>query len=1238
MSQLTAWSPFFQGSDRMKGRALQLGDHVQRHEPADGLLAAATVMDNGTPHEVTLAQDGRHAVAECTCETFLDGAFCPHIWALLVTIERSDEDDDIDLWNTLVGLQPRPPKARKREESERPIKSRDPDWVGRLAMLRPATDEHAIEGDSVFPAQRQVCYTVLPEPSARHNGLVIEVRQRSIISSGWSKTKPLKISPDLIRGLDDPADRELCALLVGATWVTAHEAGDALEITRSHAMYRVAGGARRRLLRRMIKTGRAFVETEADGDETPLTWDRGRTGKDQPWTAWLVGEEREDHLWIDMHLRREGKPMPVTAPDLILGGNDGLIIHDGQASAFDDHDAFRWVSQFRDRRDRYADDEADVSGFRVEEADLPRFLERLYMLPQLPEIDLPDGVGRSEQRLKPVPRLELFSPGSAQSVQPIALAPTTAKSHLLGRLAFIYADEPINPSQPGRFVTIGNAEAPNEDDDSNDEPGETNEPVTEAAADSDTATEVLTEPTTETETETETDQDEAGETELTTDAGRLIRRDRRSERDAIGITSSLGLRPIASPTQDTLLVPIKHVPFVVGDLIERGWQVLADQQAIRTAGPPSLSITSGIDWFELRGGVKFKRDDGEEQEVSLPEVLAAARAGRTMIELGDGSQGLLPQQWLAEHGLLTSLARIEGDHLRFRSSQAALLDTLLNDQELVSFDQAFADARKRLHAFDGINPLDPNGPFKGELRSYQRFGLGWMDFLRWFGMGGILADDMGLGKTIQVLAMLQNRKLAALNAPPTSNGNSNGSGGNGEAQPHLPSIIVVPRSVIFNWIDEAQHFTPELRVTGYTGPERAEIRDNLDQYDLIVTSYGLMRRDIEQLSAFDFDYAVLDEAQAIKNPQSQSAKAARLIKARHRLALTGTPVENHLGDLWSIVEFLNPGMLGSSGKFGDLIRSRGEAAIEPVSIKRVELDDDDELIDPTQEPAPADPLVQTAKALRPFILRRTKQQVLTDLPEKTEQTIVCEMEPAQRKLYNQLRDYYRGTLAKRLDAEAGTQPGEESKGLGRASFMVLEALLRLRQAACHPGLIDRQNLTGILQDPDPTIASAKLDELESRLADIIDSGSKALVFSQFTTMLGLVRDRLDTLGVRYAYLDGQTRNRKQIVQQFQEDPDLQVFLISLKAGGVGLNLTAAEYVFILDPWWNPAVEAQAIDRAHRIGQTNPVFAYRLICEDTVEQRILELQARKRELADAIVGGEQNLLSNLSREDLEQLLS
>jgi SNF2 family DNA or RNA helicase len=1288
MLVLPSWSPFFQSHVRMQGRAAQRGNQVERLAPVgDDMLLRAEVKDHDERHTVEIMRDDRHAVAECTCDAYGDGAFCPHIWAALLDLD-DNEDDGKHVGatiNDLAKLRLRAPKARKREEGARPSRAAEPQWVGRLSLLRPTSAESESETSdavSIFPTQRQVCYVVLPELSNRHNGLVIDLQQRTAIASGWSKPKPLRIGLDTIDTLADPADRELVSMMLGATWVTQHEASQAHRIDRGHHTYRIAPGSQRMLLQKLIATRRCFLEMDEDDtssrtDQRPLRW----AGDDKPWKLWLVARQGAGELLVDLQLRRAGKRVSVTHPEIVLGGRDGLIVTANpvespgkrggpryafaMAAPFDDRDAYRWVSQFRDHR--YADEDSDAidaavdtldldepisaSALRIPTDDVPRFLERLYLLPQLPELDLPEGMGRQEQLLDPVPHLDVFSPGSAEAAE---LLGSAGRSSLVARVWFDYAGQRVNPARRGRFVPVAAA--------------------TPAASSAEAAQPEVAgaDPSLETEQDTavavqEGDDDlsvEAIENGEATSGGgeRLIRRNLRAERESLNATAGLGLRHTASPTGDVLLVSPKQMPRAVAALLASGWIISADQKVVRAAGPPALSIVSGIDWFELRGDITYEQADGGEQTFTLPEILAAARSGESMITLGDGSQALLPEQWLDEHGLLTALGQIEGDHLRFKSSQAAMLDALLDDQELVAIDDRFKEARKRLKEFEGVEPLDAAEKFGGTLRTYQREGLGWLGFLRQFGMGGILADDMGLGKTVQVLAMLQARKLGHrdhIDPPLTA---SDGQKHDAAPAPR-PSLIVVPRSVIFNWLDEAHKFCPELKVVNYSGPDRGALLKKFDQVDLIVTSYGLMRRDIDKLKEFEFDYAVLDEAQAIKNPSSQSAKAARLLRSRHRLALTGTPIENHLGDLWSIFEFLNPGMLGANARFSDLVRGSSSSAAAnqlntpvdpeagPSHLSGMASEEAPDAFDPDLDDPEADTrtdtVTQVATALRPFILRRTKTQVLKDLPQKTEQTIICEMEPAQRKVYDQLRKYYRGTLMKQLDASStngngrGAGGNASGGGVGKSAFMVLEALLRLRQAACHPALIDKDgsseagNNAGVSSGGAP---SAKLETLCDMLAEVIDGGQKALVFSQFTSMLSLVRSRLDELGISYAYLDGQTRNRKQVVEQFQEDPDLQVFLISLKAGGVGLNLTAAEYVFILDPWWNPAVEAQAIDRTHRIGQTKPVFAYRMICEDTVEQRIIELQQRKRKLADAIVGGEQNLLSSLTRDDIEQLLS
>jgi superfamily II DNA or RNA helicase len=654
-------------------------------------------------------------------------------------------------------------------------------------------------------------------------------------------------------------------------------------------------------------------------------------------------------------------------------------------------------------------------------------------------------------------------------------------------------------------------------------------------------------------------------------ADRIVRRDFRNEAAHLETLRRAGFRPewVPDAGQQLPLIAAHLLPAVVRSLVAEGWHVEAKGVRYRHPAGVSLAVTSGIDWFELEGHVGYG-----DQRVELPALLAAAQRGEEFVTLGDGTMGLLPEEWLRKHGALAKLGSNDGGRLRFKSSQVALLDALLAAQPAATWDEAFARSRRELQAFDGIAPMDPPESFNGTLRAYQREGLGWLVFLRRFGFGGCLADDMGLGKTVMVLALLDWCRSQHADA--------------GRA----PSLVVAPRSLVFNWRQEAARFTPGLRVLDYTGSDRSAARDAIPSHDLVLTTYGTLRRDAAHLASLRFEYVILDEAQAIKNAASASAKAARLLTAAYRLALSGTPIENHLGELWSLFEFLNPGLLGSSSAF---VKTGAGRNIDDETVSIL------------------------SRGLRPFILRRTKDQVAPELPPKTEQTLYCELERPQRTLYNELRDHYRGTLL------AGANGG----ALGRAKLQVLEALLRLRQAACHPGLIDRA------RGAEP---SAKLDVLIPQIAEAVEEGHKTLVFSQFTSLLALLRTRLDADGVAYEYLDGQTRDRESRVARFQTDPQCRLFLISLKAGGVGLNLTAAEYVFLLDPWWNPAVEAQAIDRTHRIGQERHVFAYRLIARDTVEERVLELQQSKRQLADAILTADESLIRNLKREDLELLLS
>ncbi len=598
-----------------------------------------------------------------------------------------------------------------------------------------------------------------------------------------------------------------------------------------------------------------------------------------------------------------------------------------------------------------------------------------------------------------------------------------------------------------------------------------------------------------------------------------------------------------------------------------------DGKPVKTGIVNGFNISSGMDWFDLRADIRF----GDES-VPLPRVIRAFQRGQKTIRLSSGGQGILPSKWLEKNKRLFELARIKGEKekeptIKFPTAHALLLDELISEAEEANFDDRFNEIRERLKNFRGIRPLSAPKGFGTTLRPYQEEALGWFEFLKRLGLGGILAHDMGLGKTVQVLALLDRERQEGT---------------------RLPNLIVSPTSLVFNWQSEAKRFAPRLKILPYLGPQRKEILKGLKDGECLLTTYGILRRDIVKLKDIEFNYAVLDESQYIKNPESQTAKASRLIRAHHKLCLTGTPIENHLGELWSQMEFLNPGLLGPKDKY--LERFAKPAAQGDKEV------------------------LETLKQLvAPFILRRTKEEVAKELPDKIESIVMCTMTDEQKELYQRIRDHYRLSIFRQVEA----------KGMGRSKMMVLEGLLRLRQVANHPALLGEKGLS-----------SGKFSQLIELVGEAIEGGHKALIFSQFTKMLKLIKGGLEERGISFEYLDGRTpqAKRKERVKNFQENESVRAFLISLKAGGFGLNLTSADYVFIVDPWWNPAVELQAIDRTHRIGQTKKVVTYRLISKDTVEEKVLRLQKKKQEIVGSILSGSKDLLKNLTARDLEILFS
>ncbi|MCB9030713.1 MAG: DEAD/DEAH box helicase [Deltaproteobacteria bacterium] len=515
---------------------------------------------------------------------------------------------------------------------------------------------------------------------------------------------------------------------------------------------------------------------------------------------------------------------------------------------------------------------------------------------------------------------------------------------------------------------------------------------------------------------------------------------------------------------------------------------------------------------------------------------------------------------------------------KLSSAQAISLSSMdAGDSIQITTSKDFNEFTAKFKNFTKIAPIKISKNFKGKLRPYQKEGVYWLNFLYEFGFGGILADEMGLGKTVQTLAFLQHLKDQGNNSP---------------------VLIVVPTSIITNWLYEARKFTPNLSVLVMHGPERKSLFRDISDYDIVITSYTLLRIDKQRLSQHDYSYVILDEAQNIKNEQAATTKAAKSLSSDRYVALTGTPTENRPLELWSIMDFLMPGYLGSKEFFKKHFEKpilNAESGNEVAGFLR--------------------------SRVRPFILKRKKIEVEKDLPPKLETTIHVEMTQSQRALYNEMLDEVRPRVFDEI----------KEKGVGGASVCILAALLRLRQVCNHP-----RSLEAFKELEDFT--SGKLNVLQDLVTEALESGRKILLYSQFLGMLALIRNWLEETKVNHLYLDGSTKNRQDLVDQFNADDDIRLFLISLKAGGTGLNLTGADTVIIYDPWWNPAVEDQAADRAHRIGQTKAVNVYRLVTEHSVESHIMELKERKSKIVDALLDTKGISPLKLSREDIEKLFA
>lgn len=609
-------------------------------------------------------------------------------------------------------------------------------------------------------------------------------------------------------------------------------------------------------------------------------------------------------------------------------------------------------------------------------------------------------------------------------------------------------------------------------------------------------------------------------------------------------------------------------------LSEAGFEIFGQNElvspALRLSEPTLvLAVSSGIDWFDLKAEVDF-----EGRKTALGQVMGALARGERFMRLSDGTTGVIPSKWLSA---LSGVAGLVGENnagvLRAGRHQFEIVEALAGVAQTVTKDKFYSDFVEKIRSFRGIRKAALPKGLTGQLRPYQKAGYDWLHFLKEFSFGGCLADEMGLGKTVQVLALLLSEK---------EKGNK------------MPSLVVVPKSLVFNWLEEIKKFTPSIKAYVHHGLERATEKTAIRKLrpDMIITTYGTLRKDIELFTGKKLHYIVLDESQSIKNPLAKSTKSVHSLKCSHRLALTGTPIENSSLDLWSQFAFLNPGLLGDMNYF------------KSAFAGKIEKERDEERTGALRN------------MVNPFILMRKKEAVATDLPGKQITSLYCEMEPAQQQFYDEWKNRFRSEITAIM----------ETRGLAASRMKVLEGLLRLRQICCHPRLVD-ESFAG---------ESGKFSLLVSEISEVIGEGHKVLVFSSFTKMLGLFREHFEKNGVRYSYLDGKTVNRKKVIGEFQGNPDVKVFLISLKAGGLGLNLTAADYVFIADPWWNPAAEMQAIDRAHRIGQQKNVFVYKAITKGSVEEKILELQNSKLELFSKVITSEESIFKKLGKQELSKI--
>ena len=649
------------------------------------------------------------------------------------------------------------------------------------------------------------------------------------------------------------------------------------------------------------------------------------------------------------------------------------------------------------------------------------------------------------------------------------------------------------------------------------------------------------------------------------------------------------------------------------ELLKRnGFQIDQEASDVRFyLGPVSLEVklTKGADWFDVLAVVRFGT-----YEIPFIRLKKNILEKRREFVLPNGEIAILPDEWFTRFGKIAHLADMEGDCFRVRNMHFSLLDDL---SDYVDVDVAKSGWEKLLQS-DNIPEFPLPDGLNAELRHYQIDGYHWIRFLFEHKIGALLADDMGLGKTLQTLAVIKymaDLPQSSLTEGDTVNmgetpvtgeipqlelfaasSNLSVSDETAPAQKGMPCLVVAPKSLLYNWQAEAEKFCPSLKTLIYTGISRNRLLPKFAQNDLIIMSYGTMRNDIEELQRIPFRLVVIDESQAIKNPTSLTARSLLKIDAVYRLALTGTPIENTLLDVWSQMNFLNRGLLGSYGYF------------EKNFIRPIEKNQD------------AGRTSELKRILDPFVLRRTKKQVAKELPPKVEKIHYCEMTPEQAERYEKTKSQYRNEILEHVS----------QVGMARSRLKIFNGLMHLRQLALNP----------LLKDDDYEGQSGKDDEIRRMLQRAVEGGHKVLLFSQFVSYLSVFKDMLQADGIEYSYLDGSMdeKERAEAIKRFQENDHVKVFLLSLRAGNSGLNLTAADYVFLADPWWNPFTMRQAEDRAHRIGQEKAVFSYKFITKNTIEEKILDLQKKKTHLAESIIPDEDSVLSGLNVQELEELLA